>query len=458
VKLFAHIVNRITYPLNERREGTRVLPHLRSLGTTQFLDPDRLHDLRLRKLRAILEHAFHNTVFYRKRFHEAGITPDDIRDFDDLRRLPRLTKDDVVYRQSELKADNLSSSEVHWSTTGGSTGTETPFCRDNKCLDVKLAAQYRFNQWCGWDLGEKVAVVWPAFQDLHGHESWKTRLKHVFIDRHQVFDASRLNERIIVDMARRLDDFAPVLIRAFPSPLRTLAEYLRDAACHRIRPAGILTTGEPLLPHQREMFGEVFDCPVFNCYASRESGHIASECEKHQGLHINAECLHLEFERGDAPVLPGEAGHVLVTDFENYGMPFIRYEIGDMGAPLAGQCECGRTLPRMAMEAGRVADFLLSPHDDSLIPGIVCCEFIAKEPDVEQIQIIQDARDHLTVRVKMLRKEAWNGRGIKPVEEMIQRVFHGAMRFTFEQVESIPQEKSGKYRVCINRYLEKNGL
>ena len=73
-----------------------------------------------------------------------------------------------------------------------------------------------------------------------------------------------------------------------------------------------------------------------------------------------------------------------------------------------------------------------------------------------QLQIVQDARDHLTIRVN---KGAHNAsKGIteadkQHVETLIGQLFHGAMRVSFQQVDSIPPEKSGKYRACINQYL-----
>lgn len=453
MSLLSHLSHRFFYPLNELREGTNVLPTLRSLEATQRIPPDRLHELRLRKLRAILEHAFENTVFYRKRFEEAGVSPRDIRDFDDLRLLPPLTKEDLIEHQSDLVARNLRPAELHRATTGGSSGTHTPFHRDNRCLNIKFAAEYRFNQWCGWDVGRKVAIVWPAIQDLSPRESWRQKLRHLLVDRHLLLYSGELNEARMSQLAKRLHRFRPRLIRAFPYALAILAEYIRDTTSLRIRPAGILTTGEPLLANHRALLEEVFDCPVFNCYSSRECGHIACECESHRGLHINAECVHVEFQTDGQPVGPGELGHLLITDFENYGMPFIRYQIGDMGTPLAGLCNCGRSLPRMGMNAGRDTDFLYSPHDGSLVSGSICHELAADGPDVGQLQIIQDDRDHLTIRLKPSCPNAADGAKQDYLKSVIGQVFHGKMRVSFETVDTISRAKSGKFRVCINQWL-----
>jgi len=450
--MFGAISRRLLYPLNEWREGTQILPGLRALQTSQYAPAEDMADMRWRKLQRLLCHAFHNVPFYRQHFRDSGITPDDIRGFDDLRRLPPLTKDDIVGNLDNLTATNVPPSAMHRAASGGSTGRHTPFWRDNHCLNIKNAAQFRFDSWAGWQIGDKVAYVWPAIQDFADGATLKQRLRAALVDRILMLYAGSIEEATLAEHADALNRYRPKLIRAFPNPLSVLARFLRQSSRHRIRPSGVLTTGEPLLLAQRLLFEEVFGCPVFDCYASRECGQHACECEAHDGLHVNSECLHLEFEMDDAPVKPGQPGHILITDFENYGMPFIRYRIEDMGTPLDGDCRCGRTLPRMAMGAGRVSDFLLSPYDGSLVSGASMCHYLlVVGPDVGQLQIIQDAPDHLTILVKASGESSSTVVDNRHVEDTIARIFHGTMRTTIEPVASIPHEKSGKYRFCINR-------
>jgi len=424
---------------------------LRGLQESQYAPAGELAEMRSRKLQALLRHAFHNVPFYRQRFQDSGMTPDDIRNFDDLRRLPPLTKDDILGNLDNLTATTIPRSAMHRAASGGSTGRHTPFWRDNHCLNIKCAAQFRFDSWTGWQVGDKVAHVWPAIQDFADGSTLKQRLRGALIDRDLMLYAGSIEEAMLAEHATALERYRPKLIRAFPNPLAVLARFLRQESRHRIRPRGVLTTGEPLLPAQRLLFEEVFGCPVFDCYASRECGQHACECEAHNGLHINTECLHLECEMNGAPTMPGQMGHILITDLENYGMPFIRYRIEDMGTALDGDCRCGRTLPRIAVGAGRVSDFLVSPYDGSLVSGASMCHYLlAMGPDVGQLQIIQDAPDHVTILVKASGESAAVVEQ-RHVEDTIARIFHGSMRTTIEPVTSIPHEKSGKYRFCINR-------
>ncbi len=422
------ISRRLLYPLNEWREGTHIGAELLALETSQYAPAQELADMRRRKLQKLLRHAFDNVPFYRQRFRDSGITPDDIRGFDDLRRLPPLTKDDIVGNLDSLTATNVPRPAMHRAASGGSTGRHTPFWRDNHCRNIKDAAQFRFDSWAGWRIGDKVAYVWPAIQDFADGATLRQRVRAALVDRVLMLYAGSIDEATLAKHADALERYRPKLIRAFPNPLSVLARFLRRGSRHHIRPNGILTTGEPLLPAQRLLFEKVFGCPVFDCYASRECGQHACECEAHDGLHINSECLHLEFEMDSAPVKPGQVGHILITDLDNYGMPFIRYRIEDMGTPLDGVCRCGRTLSRMAVGAGRVSDFLLSPYDGSLVSGASMCHYLlAMGPDVGQLQIIQDAPDHLTILVRAGSEASSAAVDNRYVEDTIARIFHGSI-------------------------------
>jgi hypothetical protein len=106
------------------------------------------------------------------------------------------------------------------------------------------------------------------------------------------------------------------------------------------------------------------------------------------------------------------------------------------------------------VQAGRVSDFVLSPHDGSLVSGASLCHYIlACGPDVGQIQIIQDARDHLTIRIKRESSGELASAMTTHIRGVVDRMFHGQMHITFEPCQRIPHEASGKYRFCINRYV-----
>ncbi len=173
-------------------------------------------------------------------------------DLQELHKLPQLTKDDLVGHADELLAINFTENELHRSATGGSTGRHTPFFRDNACRSRKLANQYRHMCWAGWRPGQRVSLYWPALQDVGHSQTLKQWIKETWITRQQMLYAGQLDEEILAKHAASMSRFRPALIRAFPNPLSILARYLQDNGI-KIRPRGIITVGEPLLPGQRSV-------------------------------------------------------------------------------------------------------------------------------------------------------------------------------------------------------------
>lgn len=447
--LYGRFVKDMLFPLNEKREGTHILGALRGFEQSQYWSRDQLHEWQWSRLRLLLAHAYNNTGFYRRRFDEIGFHPQDIKDYADFQKLPILTKQNLRSDSNELIAGNYSEGEIHESTTGGTTADYTVFYRDNKGLDFKLASTIRHDRWCGWDIGEKEAIIWPASIDFEDKVALKSTIRNRLLDRKLRIFAGVLNEEIVKDICDRLQRFKPALIRGFPNPISIIAEFIKANPEYHIRPTAIKSVGEALSTNALELFESVFQCKVFNYYLSRESGTIASECEQHDKMHINAECLFVEFLRNGKPVEYGDPGDIVITDLYNFGMPFIRYQIGDIGAPVKGSCACRRNLPLMDMTAGRESDFLISPLDGSFIMGLSLLVPFVENPKVGQLQVIQDKKDHITLRIA--KNEDFEKENLTIFKRTVQNMFQGTMSVSFEFVDNIPHDKSGKYRFAIRK-------
>ena len=445
--LYGKFVKNILFPLNEKRDGTHIINALNGFEESQYWSTDQLHKWQWDRLHLILTHAYNNTAFYRRRFDDIGAHPKDIKDYNDFLKVPVLTKQNLKNNLHELVAGNYSKNEIHESTTGGTTADYTVFYRDNKCLDFKLASTIRHDRWCGWDIGEKEAIIWPASIDFKAKPTLRSAVRNMLLDRKLRIFAGVLNEKIIKNICVSLQKNKPVLIRGFPGPISIIAEFIKDNPEYCIRPSAIKSVGEPLSTNARELFESVFQCKVFNYYLSRESGTIASECEQHDKMHINSECLFVEFLRNGKPVESGEPGDIVITDFYNFGMPFIRYQIGDVGASVKGRCACGRNLPLMDMTAGRESDFLVSSLDGSFVMGLSLLVPFVENPKVGQLQIIQDKKDHIIL--KIAKSENFEQSNLKNFEHTVQNMFQGTMSVSFDFVDNIPHDKSGKYRFCI---------
>jgi phenylacetate-CoA ligase len=192
----------------------------------------------------------------------------------------------------------------------------------------------------------------------------------------------------------------PRVVQAYARSAALFARFLRDRGLEPYRPHSLVTSAEVLEPEDRAVLEEVFGCPVFNRYGCREVSVVASECAAHRGLHVMAEGLYVEVETPAGPAAPGQAGAILVTDLLNGAMPLIRYRIGDVGAWAAGDCPCGRGLPRLAHVAGRSTDFLVGP-DGRLVSGVFLATYVvAHRPSLGQVQICQHRAGAVTYRIR----------------------------------------------------------
>jgi phenylacetate-CoA ligase len=445
--LYARVHEFCLWPFVERRARLRPGPFLKFLKASEGWDLERLKAYQLERLRLLLRHAYDNTVFYRRRLDQIGFKPNDLRSLEDLKDIPPVTRQDLNEHLGEMIAGNVPESDLHYASTGGSTGLATQFARNNGCLSIKKASEYRFNTWTGWRPGNKVLYYWVALADFASGETRMSLYKSLLFSRSLRLFAGRLNKGILAEHAQAFNNFKPSLIRAFPSALQRFAEYAAGDGVSLASPRGIITVGEPLLESQRKLFREVFQCEVFNCYVSRECGNLACECSDHSGMHIAEELVYLEIEESRE----GEHGEVLVTDLWNFGMPFIRYRIQDAARLLPTKCACGKEHRLIGLDAARLSDFLISPVDGSYISGSALTHYLLAEgPKGGRAKLIQTAADQMLVLIAgdpQSSKEA-----VEHIRSRLATVFRGAMKVDFEFRESIPLLPSGKYSFVERKF------
>jgi len=72
--------------------GSTLSSQLRKLKADEFISQERILEIQNDKLRRLIRHCYDTVPYYRKLFLECGIKPDEIRNKEDLQRIPILTK------------------------------------------------------------------------------------------------------------------------------------------------------------------------------------------------------------------------------------------------------------------------------------------------------------------------------------------------------------------------------
>ncbi|MCL2623467.1 MAG: hypothetical protein FWD31_07355 [Planctomycetaceae bacterium] len=452
MSLYKAFLRNVLYPMDVYRSGKGKLFHyLREFEASQYLPPDEIRQLNRHRLKTILRHAYNEIPYYRKSFDALGVTPGDVQSESDLLQFPILEKRQVQDHLDELVAPDWPQNNLIIDQTGGSTGTPVRYYRSFDRHISREAATWRHNRWAGWDVCDKSAGLWGASRDLAPPTKLLSRIRSFFLDRAMILNTAIFNETDALAFNERLKVYRPKCILGYANALVVFALMLKEKNVAAYTPHSIVSSAEMLSPENRKIIEDVFGCKVFNRYGSRETSVIASECDRHEGMHLMAEGLHVELIVGGRHARPGETGEILVTDLLNLPMPLVRYRIGDTASWSDKPCSCGRGLPMLAELSGRVTDFLVT-DDGSLCSGAsLTALVVAHRPTLKQIQIYQERQGEIVFRIASGRDNPVPDVDLDFIRERSALYLGKGTKVEFEFIDEIPKTASGKLLFSISK-------
>ena len=439
------LVKNVFFPLFERLSGYDTMKHLRELKKSQWLPPEEIKRIQLKKLGHLLKHSYDNVPYYHRVFKDLNLRPEDIRTHDDLLKLPVLTKDDIRNNYSDMIAPGTEA--VHFKTaTGGSTGKPLNLIRDRRHFGFVKGINWRFRQWAGWDFQTRwVNLTGESFDDVTFSRT--SKLKQSLIGTKLPLSSFNMSENAMQDFMTEIKGYEPKIVRGFASALYILAKFMIKNQIDSIRPDSIITISETLFDHQRKTIEEAFDCKVFNDYGCREGWVMAFECPTHNCMHTASEQVIPEFIRNGEHITDNELGEIIVTDLHNYVMPLIRYQTGDAGIPTEEECSCGRGLGSVKSIEGRVHDFILTA-EGKLLPGEFFPHLFKEVSGIEEYQIIQRTEGELLL--KIVKGDNYLDPDLDYITRNIKK-YCGNLNVEIEFVHEIqPIGRFGKRRVTIS--------
>lgn len=99
---------------------------------------------------------------------------------------------------------------------------------------------------------------------------------------------------------------------------------------------------------------------------------IGINCSEQSGMHYWDDYLYIEIidPKTGKPVPDGEEGEIVITTLVKEGAPLIRFRTHDISRIIPGQCNCGRTYPRLDIIKGR-SDDMFKVHGVNMFPSQV---------------------------------------------------------------------------------------
>ena len=372
---------------------------------------ENLRDLQLAKFKRILRWAWEKSPLYRRLYDEAGLVPEDIRTWEDVARVPMLEKEH--YRTAQAKepwpyGDSLCvplSEVTEYHQTSGTTGQpvyQPDTWRDwewwNECWSyIMWAMGFRNTDRVFLPFGYNVFVAYWA-----GHYAGEKI-------------GCEMVPGGVLNTVERLLKMKELRVNAFmatPTYVLGMAETCRNKL--NIDPTSlgiqrILCAGEPgaSVPATKKRMEEAWQCPVYDHIGATEIGGWAYECTHKRGPHVNEGMFLLELidlETGRPIEEPGKLGRIVITAFDRYAQPCVRFDAKDV-AMWGGDCSCGRTF--------RILDGGIQGRTDHItkVKGVLFSPTSAEEvvrglPELsDEFELIVDRCgdiDEITLRVELL--------------------------------------------------------
>lgn len=376
--------------------GDPFYTYYKRLNQNLLLSKDALAHLQLAKLKKLVSYAKTNITLYRKRF--ADFDTETMKSLDEIRLLPVFTKGDLARAGKDAIARD--GKRVVTRSTSGTTGAPFHFVVSRDFFSLAIARHLRILDLAGLKIGDPWVMCTPL--------RYKTNAVYSFLTNRLVLDANQTtqertppccpasprnrlepDQRTIRQFCTQIKLHKPKAIFSYPSTLIALATYIRKWDVPGIKIKAVISSGETLSQDTRKFCAEIFSGDVYNLYGTTEFPSIAQECVEHKGLHIFSDSYFVEFLSD---------GAILITDLDNYTMPFIRFRIGDYGLLMSGSCSCGLALPLMEIIKGRTSDLLIT-RDGKFLRRSFFAAVLEKNPEVKKFEIIQDHRREITISI-----------------------------------------------------------
>lgn len=377
----------------------------------ETLDEERMRALQLRKFQRVFSWTYERSALYRRKFQAAGLKPGDIRTWDDIARVPLLTKNDYrcqgvdPFPYGETLCVPLEDvTEFH--QTSGTTGTPV----------------YQPDTWADWEWWSE---CWATIMWAQGFRP----TDRIFLPfGYNIFvaywaghyAAEKIGCEIVpggvLGTRERLMKMKELKANAFmatPTYVLGMAETVHKELESDPREWGIkkiLCAGEPgaLIPTTKQRMQEAWGAQVCDHVGATEVGAWSFEC-RHQpgGLHVIESMFLIELLEldSDVPVTkPGIPGRIVITSFDRQAQPCVRFDTKDVSAWSEKTCSCGRTW--------RILDRGVHGRVDHItkIKGVLFSPTAAEEvvrsfPELQgEFEIVVSKRgdlDHILLRLEM---------------------------------------------------------
>ena len=404
---------------------------------------EELEQLQLERLQSTLSRVYMNVPFYRRKFDQFGIDPDEFRSLADLRKLPFTTKDDLreSYPYGLFAVPLREVVRIHASS--GTTGMSTVvgYTKNDLKTWSNLMARVLTAGGITKDDVVQIAFGYGLFTGGFGVHYGAEKIGASVIP---------ISSGNTARQVKIMQDFKTTALVCTPSYAMLIADTIREMGIN-VNSLSLkygLFGAEPWSEAMRQEIQEKLKIVATDNYGLSEvmGPGVAGECLERNGLHINEDHFLVEIidPKTLDPVLPGETGELVITTITKEAFPVVRFRTRDLTRLLPEPCPCGRKFMRMSRVMGRTDDMLIVKGVNVFPSQIeaVLFDIEGTEPHYQIVVERKGALDHITVKV-----------------EVSESIFFDEMKKQNELVELIKKRLASELGIGVDvKLVEQKGL
>jgi phenylacetate-CoA ligase len=430
--------------LKRQRYNRTFWDHLEQLNTSQWKDECQITSFKENEIERLLNTCYKYVPYYATSFKLAGVLPKDFKGLEDIQKFPILEKEDIRKDWKQIVNFNYPKKRLVHSHTSGSTGKALDFYLTKDSIPFQWAIWWRFRERYGFHLGDKHLnftgkLVVPIQQEKppfwrinYPLNQWLVNMQHI--------NSRKVPH--IVDMINR-EEFQ--FFSGYPSIISAFCSFVKELNLKIFRPPKIVFTGaEKIFGYQKQLIQEILCCTVTDHYGFSEGAGNASKCI-YDFYHEDYEFGHLECFNPQINTDGGYFGEILTTGFSNYGMPFLRYRVGDTATWSNRNCLCGIQSSIISGIEGRSEEFVITPEGTRILRF----DYLFKDTrSIKECQIVQKEIDSLLFRI--VKRNTYKKETEEQLIRLVKKWISPTITVHFEYIEEIKRSESGKFRAVIS--------
>lgn len=423
------------------RMGKKYWEIKRNLQEMQWWNEERIKIWQTNKLKEIIDYAYNYVPAYRESFRKAKIKPIDIKNLEDIKKIPITTKKMISNNLEGYSSTAIKKESQQYVSTSGSTGEplgfyHTKLNNDKENAFVQLAWE-RFN----WKMNERSIVLRGTFvgskEKYFMHKSSRNELW---------MSSYFLNSESYYDYIRKIESFSAKHLRAYPSVAADFAELvIINNDIGKLKFNTIFLASECIYKWQKEVIQRAFpNSKLFSFYGQTEQVLFAEMCEYSEKYHVSPFYGLIEvIDENGREVDVNFPGEIIGTSFWNYATPFIRYNTGDLATKGKSKCSlCGRNYQMLESIDGRQREWVENKTGKKVYLTFISSIHSNVFDKIKQFQFSQESPGNLVLSI--VKKENYKEKDTENIKiEFLKRLGDG-FRIKFLFVDEIKKPISGK--------------